>query len=123
MKLLSRSISISLFTVLVSGCALFSQTPTNDVQQMVADNAPSGTPMDTAEAGISSHGFSCDPAHGDFIDSDGHEHNPKEFVTCTEKPGRFAFTCAYRDYVYLIPKQGVVDEVYIVRGPNCLDSK
>ena len=106
--------------LLVAGCSMFSQTPTNEVQQMVADNAPLGAMMDTAEAGISAHGFSCGPSHGSFIDNDGHEHSPKEFVTCTEKPARFAFTCAYRNYVYLIPKQGAVDEIYLVRGPNCL---
>lgn len=121
MNRIVRWASGSLLTALVSGCAMFSQTPTNEVQQMVADNAPLGATMDSAEAGISAHGFSCNPSHGSFIDSDGHEHSPKEFVTCTEKPARFAFTCAYRTYVYLIPKQGTVDEIYVVRGPNCLD--
>jgi hypothetical protein len=116
-----RLTSSTLLTLLVTGCAMFSQTPTNEVQQMVADNAPPGSTMDSAEAGVSAHGFSCNEAHGSFIDTYGREHNPKEFVTCTEKPPRFAFTCAYRNYVYLIPKQGTVDEVYVVRGPNCLD--
>ena len=87
-----RLTSSTLLTLLVTGCAMFSQTPTNEVQQMVADNAPLGATMDSAEAGVSAHGFSCSPAHGSFIDTYGREHNPKEFVTCTEKPARFAFT-------------------------------
>jgi hypothetical protein len=121
MSPISRLLMLGLAGVALSACAMFSQTPTLDVRQMVADAAKPGTPMDTAEAGISATGFSCTDSHGSFIDADGHEHSPPKFVTCTEKPGRFAFTCAYRDYVYLIPRQGIVDEVYVVRGPNCLD--
>ena len=121
MSPLLRATLSSFSTAMLAGCAMFSQTPDTGVRQMVADNAPLGATMDAAQGGISAHGFACSQSHGSFIDADGHEHNPPEFVTCTEKPGQFAFTCAYRDYVYLIPKQGVVDEVYVVRGPNCLD--
>jgi hypothetical protein len=115
-----RPLIIGLATVLLGACSFFSQTPDIDVRQKVADAAPAGTPMDTAQAQISEKGFSCSNSHGSFIDDAGKEHNPPEFVTCTEKPSRFEFTCEYRDYVYLIPKGGVVDEVYVVRGPNCL---
>ena len=121
MSPLLRLTLVSLCAATLGSCAMFSQTPDTSGRQMVADNAPLGATMDAAQGGISAHGFGCGPSHGSFIDADGREHNPPEFVPCTEKPGQFAFTCAYRNYVYLIPKQGVVDEVYVVRGPNCLD--
>ncbi|MBL6752194.1 MAG: hypothetical protein ISP90_16870 [Nevskia sp.] len=109
--------------VLLAGCTYvrdtFSQTVDNQVQDKVHAAVPIGTPMDTAEARLASMDFSCQVRQGNFTDEHGHQQSAPRFLACTRRAGMVSFACENRDQVVVVPNNGVVDEVEVLRGPDC----
>ncbi|MDI3258194.1 MAG: hypothetical protein QJR02_00495 [Sinobacteraceae bacterium] len=80
---------------------------------------PVGISSDEAEAKLSGLGYGCTARQGNFVDESGNQRSAARFLACVAKPGRWSFACENRDEVVVVVKDGIVDEVDAVRGPNC----
>ena len=111
---------------LISGCSTlrsymnstFSQTPDPKTSGHVHASVPIGTTMVAAEATLSSQGYNCDTRTGNFTDELGRNRSASRFLSCVQRAGKVSFACENRDQV-VVPSGGVVDEVNVVRGPDC----
>ncbi len=103
----------------LTGCGVFGQSVDPELRDHLRDAARSGTSMDRAEAAISSQGFRCSMTHGEFYDEYGKPHDVPQYLWCVERPGVFSFTCQNRDQVFIIPKDGFVDQTYVARSTTC----
>lgn len=107
----------------LGGCSYlrdtFSQTPAQQTQDKVHAALPVGTTMDEAEARLASMNFACQPRAGTYIDEFGKQRSAERFLSCTRRAGLVGFNCENRDQVYVVPNNGVVDQVAVVRGPDC----
>ena len=109
------------------GCAWFSDTYNSTFSQSVGSKtdeqihalAPVGTPMEDAEARLDSRGFDCTPRTGHFIDEHDRDRSADRFLACVQRPSRLGFTCENRDQVIVVDARGVVDEIDVLRGPDC----
>ena len=108
---------------LITGCSYLHDTFNQTADQKTVDQIhaaiPVGSTMDAAEASLSSQGFNCDTRTGNFTDELGHNRNAPRFLSCVRRAGKISFACENRDQVVVIPSGGVVDEVDVVRGPDC----
>lgn len=112
---------------LVSGCSTlhdymhstFSQTVDPKTNDHVHASVPIGTTMVAAEATLSSQGYNCDTRTGNFTDELGRSRSASRFLSCVQRAGKVSFACENRDQVVVVPSGGVVDEVDVVRGPDC----
>lgn len=112
---------------LISGCSTlrsymnstFSQTPDPKTSGHVHASVPIGTTMVAAEATLSSQGYNCDTRTGNFTDELGRNRSASRFLSCVQRAGKVSFACENRDQVVVVPSGGVVDEVNVVRGPDC----
>jgi hypothetical protein len=105
--------------IALSGCSIFSQSVDPELRDHLRASARAGTPMDEAEAAISSQGFRCSMAHGEFYDEYGKPHDVPEYLWCVERPATFSFTCQNRTQVFIIPHDGFVDQTYVARSTTC----
>lgn len=105
----------------LSACSIFSQSVDPALRDHLRDSARAGTPIDTAEAAISSQGFQCSVQRGAFYDEYGKQHDVPNYLWCVERPARFSFTCQNRDQVFIVPKDGFVDETYVLRSTTCIN--
>ena len=78
-----------------------------------------GMTMDEAEAHLSGLDFDCGPRQGNFVDEHGASRSAPRFLSCTSRPRTISFACENRDQVIVVPNNGVVDEVDVLRGPDC----
>jgi len=114
-------------TFLIAGCSTlnsymhstFNQTVDPQVSDKVHASVPIGTTMVAAEATLSSQGYNCDTRTGNFTDEFGHDRSAPRFLSCVQRAGKVSFACENRDQVVVVPSGGVVDEVNVVRGPDC----
>ena len=115
---------------LISGCSsfsglhdyvrsTFSQTVDPKTNDHVHASVPIGTTMVAAEATLSSQGYNCDTRTGNFTDELGRSRSASRFLSCVQRAGKVSFACENRDQVVVVPSGGVVDEVDVVRGPDC----
>jgi len=109
--------------LLITGCSYvhdtFNQTVDPNTSDRIHDKLPIGTPMTTAEARMSAQGYNCDTRSGNFTDEHGHVRSGTDFLSCVKRAGQLSFACENRDQVVVLPSGGVVDEVDVVRGPDC----
>lgn len=110
-------------SVLIAGCSYlhdtFNQTIDPNTSDRLHGAVPIGTPMTTAEARLSSQGFNCDMRGGNFTDEHGRNRSAPSFLSCVRRAGQLSFACENRDQVVVVPNGGVVDELDVVRGPDC----
>ncbi len=112
---------------LIAGCSTltsymhstFNQTVDPKTSDHVHASVPIGTTMVAAEATLSSQGYNCDTRTGNFTDELGHDRSAPRFLSCVQRAGKVSFACENRDQVVVVPSGGVVDEVNVVRGPDC----
>ena len=108
---------------LLSGCAWLHDTFSSSVDEKtvgkIHGEVPIGTPMDAAEARLSSQGFDCGTRTGNFTDELGRNRNAERFMLCVRRAAKLSFACENRDEVVVVPSGGVADEVDVVRGANC----
>lgn len=117
-------------SLLIAGCSTFSglhdyvnstfsQTVDPKISDHVHSSVPIGTTMVAAEATLSSQGYNCDTRTGNFTDELGRNRSASRFLSCVQRAGKLSFACENRDQVVVLPSGGVVDEVDVVRGPDC----
>jgi hypothetical protein len=108
---------------LCGGCSYvhdtFSQTVDPGTSDRIHAAVPIGTTMTAAEARLSSLGFNCGDRTGNYTDETGHGRSAGDFLSCVKRPSQLSFACENRDQVVVVPNAGVVDEVDVVRGPDC----
>jgi hypothetical protein len=112
---------------LIAGCSTltsymhstFNQTVDPRTSDHVHASVPIGTTMVAAEATLSSQGYNCDTRTGNFTDELGRDRSAPRFLSCVQRAGKVSFACENRDQVVVVPSGGVVDEVNVVRGPDC----
>jgi hypothetical protein len=80
---------------------------------------PVGTTSEAAEAKLSGLGYRCTTRRGNFVDEAGNQRSAARFLACVARPGRLSFACENRDEVVVVLDNGIVDEVDVMRGPNC----
>ena len=114
-------------TFLIAGCSTltsymhstFNQTVDPKTSNHVHASVPIGATMVAAEATLSSQGYNCDTRTGNFTDELGRDRSAPRFLSCVQRAGKVSFACENRDQVVVVPSGGVVDEVNVVRGPDC----
>lgn len=110
-------------TLLLAGCGwlhdTFSQSVDGKTSDRIHGSIPVGTTMIAAEASLSSQGFNCETRTGNFTDERGRNRNAERFLSCRQRASRLSFACENRDEVVVLPSNGVVDEVDVVRGASC----
>lgn len=110
-------------TVLIAGCSYLHDTFNQTVDQKTIDHihaaVPVGSTMEAAEATLSSESFNCGTRTGNFTDELGRNRNAPRFLSCVQRAGKISFACENRNQVVVVPSGGVVDEVDVVRGPDC----
>lgn len=113
----------TLAAALLAGCGFLHDTFNPSVDSKTADrihgSVPVGTTMDAAEARLAAQGFNCETRTGNFLDENGHTRKASRFLFCVQRASRLSFACENRDEVVVVPNQGVVDDVEVVRGANC----
>jgi hypothetical protein len=112
-------LALSCGTAALTGCSIFSQSVDPELRDHLRAAARPGTPIDEAEAAISSQGFRCSMAHGQFYDEYDKSHDVPQYLWCVERPGTFSFACQNRTQVFIIPHEGFVDQTYVVRSTTC----
>jgi hypothetical protein len=119
----SRSALLLLAAAALCGCAwfdnTFSQSVGSKTDEQIHAMTPVGTPIADAEARLEDKGFDCTARTGHYADEHGRDHDADRFLSCVQRPSRFGFTCENRDQVIVVDARGVVDEVEVVRGPDC----
>lgn len=103
----------------LAGCSLFGRTVDPKERDRVHAAVRPGLSMDEAESALLGMNFSCATRGGDFTDETGHDRSAPRFLHCIKRPGTISFSCMNRDQVYVVPHNGVVDEVNVVRLPDC----
>lgn len=117
----SKSAAAAVACTALAGCSLFGQTVDPKVRDRVHAALKPGLSMDEAESTLLGMNFSCATRGGDFSDETGHDRSAPRFLHCIERPGTVSFSCMNRDQVYVVPRDGVVHEVNVVRGPDCAE--
>jgi hypothetical protein len=109
--------------LLIAGCSYLHGTFDQSVDPNTSDHihasVPIGTSMGDAGATLSAEGFNCEMRTGNFTDEQGHSRTASSFLSCVQRAGKYSFACENRDQVVVVPSGGVVDEVAVVRGPDC----
>ena len=122
-----RRLGAALSLGLLSGCSYlhdtFSQSVDPSTSARIHKAVPIGTTMVAAEAQLSSQGFDCATRTGDFTDENGRQRSAPSFLACTQRAGKISFSCENRNEVVVLPSNGVVDELEVVRGPSCDDAR
>ena len=113
--------------ILIAGCSTlnsymhdtFNQTVDPATSDHIHASVPIGATMIAAEATLSSQGYNCETRTGNYTDELGHDRNAPSFLSCVQRAGKISFACENRDQVIVVPSGGVVDQVNVVRGPDC----